>query len=681
MKYKTADDIRVLPGVGPKTSENFTRLGIFKIGDLLKWYPRNYLDASHPQTIQSAPRGELVAIKGLVCEVEVKKSHSKMDMLDVTISDQSGKLLVRYFNQNFLLKKLKVGSEWIFIGKVDNFFGKLTMLSPLIEENPKILAIYGQTKGLTSKMLRYYISEVLNNLASEGLEWWPDELRKEAGIDYWKEALTYLHQPLNMDFVKLGRARASFDETGDFFLQMLIEKRMFDRGGGIKISYDLPFLQQIVSSLPFTLTNSQKQAVWMMVQELSSGRSMARLLNGDVGSGKTIVAGILATLVAKAGYQSILLVPTEVLAQQHGETLANLFSKFGLIVRHYTRTQKEEISDAGLIVGTHAVLQADFQPPRLAFIIIDEQHRFGVSQRQALLSRSSLNPHLLSMSATPIPRTLALVLYGNLEVTFLKEKPANRKPVITRIVRNEQRVKMYEQIESEINKGKQVFVICPLIEGKKASENEEGPLVLWMDEAQNMEQERKTVKLEKERLQKEFPHFGVIEAIHGQMKATDKQAVMQRMVKGEIKVLVATSIIEVGLDIPNATVMVIEEAERFGLAQLHQFRGRIGRSEEQGYCYLCPAKLTPWSQQRLEVLVQENDGFKIAEADLSQRGPGELGGEAQSGLPDFRMTSLTDIEYLERIKNIIFQYCEKHPDFLAKYALKFSSHSSAKLTL
>lgn len=664
--------VSVIPGVGEVIRGHLAQLGIATVADLLRWYPRDYLDASIITPINQLPYGRLAAIRVSIEKIHARRSKTRnIPMLEARCRDEAGtELLVRWFNQSFLQQKLKEGSEWIFIGVANRFQGEAVMMSPIIEDSPAVLSIYGQTKGVTSRMLRGYVKWALDhtNIQELGL---PAEIEASEGLVSAPELMKSLHQPKTMAGMDALKKQLAFEEVFWFFTRMALTRAQHKKSSGVKISVDVEWLKNVVERLPFSLTAGQKRAVWDAVQDLGSGQSMTRLLNGDVGSGKTAVAGLISAVVAQNGLQSVILVPTEILAKQHSQSLQSLLKTAGVRVGMYTAAQKDDVESLDLIIGTHALLQEGVILPRLALVVVDEQHRFGVRQRGLLRqNQKGQVPHLLSMTATPIPRTLALALYGDLDVSVLPEKPAGRLSIETRVVHPNERAAMYERVRAEIKAGHQVFVICPLIE-EKPSKNEvadENSLFEIPTGEELEKKEKKTVLAEAERLRKEFPDFGVIEVVHGRLKAEEKRNVMDRMAAGEIQVLVATSVIEVGVDVPNATVMVIEGAERFGLAQLHQFRGRVGRGLAQSYCFLCPTVRGQRIEERLQAVADTNNGFEVAEADLQLRGPGELSGQIQSGLPDFRMASLTDLEFLKYVKGVVDAYAEKNPEFLQKYA-------------
>jgi ATP-dependent DNA helicase RecG len=675
MEYREADSIRSIPGVGPAAQANFWRLGLRTLGDVLAWYPRQYIDASHPVPAGDAAEGELVALRLQVIRSNVIRTRNRgVTMVEVMASDDSGEMHLRWFNQPFLVKKLAPGTVWTFIGVVRAYRKERILMNPIIETDPRILSVYAQTKGVTSRQLRGHIEWILEHCTLTAPDV-PEEMRKEFEILTRDDVLHKIHRPASLPETEIARKSVAYAETFWFFVRNYLSQRNLRQGDGVAISADVEVLQKAQEALPFTLTTSQKRAVWDIAQDMASGRPMTRLLNGDVGSGKTIVACLAAILAHTSGYQSVFLVPTEVLAQQHFVTLQRFAEPMGLRVGLRTARSKADITNCDLIVGTHALLQEGLEFPRLGLIIIDEQHRFGVRQRKLLRQGQEKLPHVLSMTATPIPRTLALALYGDLSLSFLKDKPADRLTIITEVIWSGKRLAMYRRVLEEITAGHAVFVLCPLIEDKP-KEADESTLFLIPEESEL--QERKSVRAEAERLRKEHPEFGVIGELYGPMKPEEKQQVMQAVLAGEINVLVATSVIEVGIDIPRATVMIIEGAERFGLAQLHQFRGRVGRSSMQSYCFLCPTHSSEVSDQRLSAMVEYESGFDIADIDLQLRGPGDISGLAQSGLPDFRMARLTDTQFLGEVKEATERYITAHPEFIEEVEplLTYSSEGS-----
>jgi ATP-dependent DNA helicase RecG len=657
MQYRAHDSVRLIPGVGPKTVEHLDRMGIRSVRELLHWFPRRYLDATHPLPLNLVPFGQQEAVRVTIDKVTNKRTKRGLVMLDAEVSDGTGvQLTLRFFNQPYLAQKLREGSEWTCVGVIERFHSQNVMSSPVLLDSPQVIPIYLQTKGVSSWMLHKYIGQVLGETLLEDVI--PTELRDQESLPSYRDMLRLIHAPDSLIEAEQGRKAMAFLEAFSFFMQVEQAKGLETEPGTV-LHVPVEWLQKVVATLPFELTAGQKRVVWDMLQEMQSGKLMTRLLNGDVGSGKTVVAALLAACVAENKEKTVFLAPTEILAQQHARTLSSLLQQAGCRVALWTSSTKEKADEADIIVGTHAVLQDTFAVDNLGLVIVDEQHRFGVKQRALLRDKQHHPPHVLAMTATPIPRTLALVLFADLQVSFLKEKPKNRIPIETEIIPPARRRDMEAQILTEVQAGHQVFVLCPLIQ-KEEEVFEEGQQLTDPKEI-------KTVTKEAERLQKEHPEFGVVAALHGKMKPKEKEELMARLKAGEVQVLVATSVIEVGVDLPNATVMVVENAERFGLAQLHQLRGRVGRGGTQSYCFLCPTIGGGPAIERLKALVEYESGFDIAERDLELRGPGDLTGTVQSGLPDFKMAKLTDLEFLQHVKDVVQNYVAAHPDFVQQW--------------
>lgn len=654
-KFNLNNSVRVIPGVGEKNQEELERMGIHTLEDLLYWFPRSYLDGTQIVDISSLRHGQIATIKADVIRVNRRKSQARaVPMLEVVFSDDSGEVLARWFHQDYLVSKLIVGSSWVLIGQIQRFRGEAVMLSPLLEKEEKIWSIYRQTKTVTTRMLRTYLNWTLANceLVDSFL---PSDILASQQLVELGEAMGGIHQPRIMDEVSISRERFAFEEMFWFFVGLQKED-IQDSRLGTAIETDLDFLKERIALLPFQLTDDQKKCLWQIVQDMALDKPMVRLLNGDVGSGKTVVAVMASVMAAKAGMQTVILVPTEVLAQQHFATITKLVGD-SLKVGIWTANKKDGL-EADIVIGTHALLQKGVELPNIGLVIIDEQHRFGVEQRKVLSSsrKDGRFPHLLSMTATPIPRTLALTMYGNLKISFLKSKPANRLPLRTEIIEEIHRDRMYDLIRREIGAKHLALIICPLITEKQQASPDEGQIELGFEDV--LKQEKKTVEAEVERLQDPLLGLGVVAGLHGKMKSKEKNLIMERAAKGEIDVLVSTTVVEVGVDLPLATVIAVEGAENFGLAQLHQLRGRVGRSNLQSYCFLCPGKLSDKIRERLMVLVREESGFAVADYDLSMRGPGELAGFSQSGLPDFKFASLSNIEYISNVKSVAVSYCE-----------------------
>ncbi len=662
-----------IKGIGPYYLKKLEKLKIKTVGDLLYHFPFRYEDFSEIIPIKDATEG-IHSFLAKVENIQVRRSfRKKMFLTEATLYDRTGKLKAIWFNQPYLTKSITKDSMIIVSGKVKKEKNKFIISSPVYEvvskngefltkedinnENLKhtagIIPVYPETKGLTSRGLRFLIKPLLTK-TKYLKDFLPIEILKRNNLMDLKTALNQIHFPTNLEQAQKAKLRFSFEEL--FLLQLILK---LNRNENKKLkAYQIPieieFIKELLKTLPFELTHSQKQALWEIIKDLGKDYPMNRLLNGDVGSGKTIVALIALITIFKNSYQGVLMAPTEILAQQHFETLKKFFKEFNLEavlfiskqIRIYTDGLEGEIKRKALlekisqgkpliIIGTQALIQKDVEFKNLALVVIDEQHRFGVKQRAKLLdSPTNLIPHLLTMTATPIPRTLALGLWGDLDISFIKEMPLGRKKITSQLVFEKDRNKLYEFIRKRVSEKEQVFVICPRIEEKEE---------LSFNQYLNLD--TKAVKKEYEILsQQVFPDLRV-GLLHGKLKSADKEEVMNQFKNGEIDILVSTSVVEVGIDVPNATIMVIEGAEKFGLSQLHQFRGRVGRGEKQSYCFLLvPQLVSKTTLSRLAYFTKIFDGFKLAQLDLKFRGPGEFLGEKQSGIPDLAMDGLKNEE-------------------------------------
>jgi len=659
-----------LIGVGPKMAEKMERLGIENIRDLLFYYPRRYDDFTQPQTIKGLRINDETIIKATISDIkEIRTKRRWMSLINATLTDESGEITAVWFNQSYLIKIFKPGDEFLFQGKVNWDFKnkKKNLTVTQFVKNPEILPVYGETEGLTSKFLRKLIAPILTTPTSEvGVrlvrEYLPDEILKSENLIDLDEAIKNIHFPKNNKILLKAKRRLAFDELFLIAIKMLQSKKEIGAVPGIKIDFEEKNLKEFSKSLPYKLTNAQRKTAWQIIQDLGRSTPMNRLLEGDVGSGKTVVAAMAVLVTAKAGYQTVWLAPTEILANQHFQNVTKILEKFKVKVGLWTAANKKaDLDKDDLIIGTHALLQKNIQIQNLALIIVDEQHRFGVKQR-ALLKKGTKVPHFLSMTATPIPRTLALAFYGDLDLSIIDEMPLNRQKIITKVISPEKRNEAYKFIESQVMSGRQAFVICPLIE--------EGVVADRLFDI-----DRKSVIKEHEKLSKTiFPKFKV-GLLHGKMKSKDKAETMTKFQNGKIDILVATAVVEVGIDIVNATVMMIESAERFGLAQLHQFRGRVGRGEHQSYCFLFSEAWSESTKKRLNAMTTCSSGFELAQIDLDLRGPGEFMGIRQSGLPDLKMASLSDRIMIEEARRaaekVVNGGLEKYPSLQEKY-LEFS---------
>ena len=653
--------------IGPVYKKRLKKLGIKTIRDLLFHFPHRYEDFSNVIPIAKIRANESCCIKGRLLAIETSRTWKKKIFLtQALVQDNTGTVRVVWFNQPYLDKILKNGDLLYLTGRtVSDKYG-LCLSNPAYEKIGKtepmhagrLVAVYPETEGLSSRWLRQIIGPVLVQLKNYIADPLPKKILQEHQLMPVSKAIWQIHFPDSLELAQKAKKRFSFEELFFIELWVLRERAKLAKEKAITIPLNLELIQRFVKSLPFRLTDAQKKAAWVILKDTERTRPMNRLLEGDVGSGKTVVAGMAILNAVKSGHQAALMAPTEILSKQHFRTVWGLLKDFKIDVGLLTgktdkffskklKNQEIEISrkkllekaekgEIDLIIGTHALIQDKVRFGKLALVIVDEQHRFGVGQRAKLCSananRQPAIPHLLSMTATPIPRTLALTVYGDLDLSLIDELPKGRKKIITKIIPPAGRQKAYSFIKKEIKKGRQAFVICPRIE-------EEGKL------------EVRAVKKEYEKLSKEiFPDLRVA-MLHGKMGGPEKEKTMKDMKIGKIDVLVSTSVVEVGVDIPSATVMMIEGAERFGLAQLHQFRGRVGRSRYQSYCFLFTDSPAQKTRQRLKALVSCENGFKLSEKDLQIRGPGDFSGIRQWGVPDMVMNSLTDIALVEKTRN------------------------------
>ena len=629
------DSVQFVKGIGPKKVKLFEKLHISTLQDALETYPRDYEDRTHITRIADIADDRYAVRAILGTEPKVSRIRKGMTLVKCTIFDESGSLSVTWFNQPYITAQLRVGQEYLFYGRVQGCGRARQMISPQAEkvaendQNPgRIVPVYPLTAGLTQRDMARVTEAALDAVPGD----WPDPLPEVLRVKYRlpdaADALAAIHRPKNREDVNEARRRMVFEEL--FLLccglQQLRERRRADSG----ILFRGDRLEEFFAALPFAPTGAQRRAIMEIAADCASGHPMNRLVQGDVGSGKTVVAAALCALAAQNGWQAAFMAPTEILAAQHAETLSPMLGKLGLtctlLTGSMTAAQKHaalaaiESGAANVVVGTHALIQQSVVFHRLGAVIADEQHRFGVAQRAALSAKGEM-PHVLVMSATPIPRTLALIMYGDLDVSILDETPPGRSPVETYAVGENMRRRITAFIEKQLAAGGQVYVVCPLVE------NGEGDSRL-----KSAEQHAKD-------LQAQLPHRRVA-VLHGRMKNAEKDAVMRDFASQKYDILVATTVIEVGVDVPNANLMVVEDADRFGLSQLHQLRGRVGRGTRQSYCVFFGADKGATARERLKILCKTNDGFEIARADLSQRGPGDFFGRRQHGLPALHVADL-----------------------------------------
>ncbi len=629
-----AQSLRTLKGVGEKTEKLFQKVGIYDTDDLLHYYPRNYDEYETPVDIAELKEGTVQAVSAAVCSGVYVNSVRGRQIISVNIADQSGKFPVVWFNLPYLKKTLRKGSWFVFRGRIVRKQGKLEMEHPEIftpsayeEILHNLQPVYGLTAGLSNKTVVKMVTQLLETLPMQS-EYLPEELKERYRLADINYALKTIHFPKNKEELLVSRKRLVFDE---FLLFIISVRRMKEKAEETPNCFPVKetwLTEEVIERLPYSLTNAQLNAWHEIERDLAGRTMMSRLVQGDVGSGKTILAFLAMFLVADNGYQAALMAPTEVLARQHYEGFLKLMEEQGLsfptVLLTGSDTAKEKriayeriaSGEASIIIGTHALIQEKVEYANLALVITDEQHRFGVKQREALTTRGN-PPNVLVMSATPIPRTLAIILYGDLDISVIDELPAKRLPIKNCVVNTSYRPKAYSFIEKQVREGRQAYVICPMVE-----------------ESEGMEAENVLDYTQK--LKENLPSDIRIEYLHGKMKPKEKNRVMESFAAGEIQVLVSTTVVEVGVNVPNATVMMVENAERFGLAQLHQLRGRVGRGEHQSYCIFIQGNQDQISK-RLEILNKSNDGFYIAGEDLKLRGPGDLFGIRQSGDMEFRI--------------------------------------------
>lgn len=631
-----AKQLRELKGVGEKTEKLFQKIGITTTDDLLHYYPRNYDAYEEPEEIGSLKENTVAAIRATIATGVYVNKIRNLQVISITVADTTGRLAVAWFNAPYLKNTLKKGSCFILRGKVSRKKGRLEMEHPEIftpaayeEVLHSMQPIYGLTAGLTNKLIIKLMHQILEeqNLQTEFL---PDEIKEYYHLADDNYALSAIHFPANMQELLVARKRLVFDEFLLFILAVQILKGKTEEAPNAFPMKPVWTTEQIMENLPYKLTRAQLNAWHEIERDLCSHTLMSRLVQGDVGSGKTILAFLAMVLTVENGYQAALMVPTEVLANQHFEAFTKLMEEQRITSCHpvlltgsTTLKEKRRIygeiasGEANVIIGTHALIQEKVVYENLGLVITDEQHRFGVKQREALTTRGNA-PHVLVMSATPIPRTLAIIVYGDLDISIIDELPAMRLPIKNCVVGTSYRPKAYSFIEKQIRQGRQAYIICPMVEESECADGE-------------------NVTDYTQRIREIFPSDITIGMLHGKMKPKEKNQIMEQFASGEIQVLVSTTVVEVGVNVPNATVMMVENAERFGLAQLHQLRGRVGRGEYQSYCIFMQGNEQEETSKRLEILNKSNDGFFIAGEDLKLRGPGDLFGIRQSGQLEFRI--------------------------------------------
>ena len=649
--------IETLKGIGEKTAKLFEKVGIRTIDDLLHYYPRGYDTYGEPKAIGELSEDETGTVEGFLKSGATGVHVNGLSIVQATISDMTGKLRLVWYHMPYLKNTLRPDSHFIFRGRVIRKKNGLTMEQPQMfkpEAYEELLSsmrpVYAQTKGLGNKMITSAVEQALAFRTLER-DYLPAGLRIANELAEYNFAIEHIHFPSNEEELKFARKRLVYDE---FFFFLLAVRHLKEKRQNVQSPFHMEKqdeCRKLLADLPYRLTNAQLRTLEEVLKDLKSGSVMNRLIQGDVGSGKTIIAVLALLAACENGYQGALMVPTEVLARQHFESVTELFEKHGvdkkviLLTGSMTAKEKrivyEKVAshEADIIIGTHALIQEKIVYDNLALVITDEQHRFGVAQREMFGNKGQM-PHVLVMSATPIPRTLAIILYGDLDISVIDELPANRLPIKNCVVDKSYRPRAYRFIENEVKNGRQAYVICPMVEESE------------MIDAENVLDYTKI-------LRQNLPGIRV-EYLHGKMKGKEKNKIMEEFAAGEIQVLVSTTVIEVGVNVPNATVMMIENAERFGLAQLHQLRGRVGRGDKQSYCIMVNASGNKEKNRRLEVLNKSNDGFYIASEDLKLRGPGDIFGIRQSGDLEFQLADIyTDAVTLKKVSEDVNRLLEQ----------------------
>ncbi len=665
-----------IKGVGPEVAKKLALVGIKTAGNLVNYYPRRYDDYSAVGTINKLRPG-VVTLKARIVQARGRYSRRGLHITEAVASDETGSVRLVWFNQPYRAQSLKRDQFYYISGLFELGAQRLAIVNPSVElvsdfpvNTARIVPIYREAKGIKSTEVRRFIREI-SALIDELPETLPDWIVEAQKLISRREAALNMHFPKSSDMLESAKKRLGFEEVFELSLAGLLNKNELQGQHSMKVPFKQKLAQDFVAHLPFKLTDDQRRVVWQAYQDMQKPSPMNRLIEGDVGSGKTVVAAMVALMAMEQGFQVAFMAPTELLARQHAETIYTLLEpmgyaeQVGLLVGSLKPAQKKlahsriKNGDIRLMVGTHALIQEKVDMHKLGLVITDEQHRFGVEQRKKLQTKAGHMPHVLSLTATPIPRSLALTLYGELDISLIDTKPANRKPIITKIIVPSSRPAVYQKIKSELTAGRQMFVVCPLI-----SESEVMPV--------------KAAETVYEQIKKDFKGFSV-GLLHGKLKADVKNKVMRDFLLAKVNILVATTVVEVGVDVPNATVMLVEDAERFGLAQIHQLRGRVGRSQHQGYCYLAISGYQPPSR-RLKAIEDINDGFKLAELDLELRGPGAIYGTMQHGQLDLKVAKLSDVKLIAAAREAAEKFVKSRQNLLKYKELAQKVQNLRKVT-
>lgn len=648
-------------GVGDELAKKLAGFGIHTVGDLIENYPRRYNDFSEVSLVKALHPGP-ITIRAVIKQVKGRYVRRGMHITEAVASDDTDSVRLIWFNQPYREASIKAGQPYYISGTYELSHNRFSVMNPgmeLVSDFPvntaRIVPIYRETKGLNSGKMRKLMRELVPVMQNQP-ETLPDWLIEEESLLPRSDATVAMHFPESAENLEAAKRRLGFEEVFQLSLASLLNKYELLQDTSLTVPFDERLAKQFVSNLPFTLTDAQRAVVWQIYKDMGRTQPMNRMVEGDVGSGKTVVAAMAAVMAIAEGYQVALMAPTELLARQHAQTIYKLLEPLGmhekvtLLVGGMNTGQKNiayghiKTGNAQFIIGTHALIQEKVDMHKLGLVIVDEQHRFGVEQRKKLMSKAGHMPHLLSLTATPIPRSLALTLYGELDISIIAAKPAGRKPIISKITSPNSRAQLYAEIDTELEAGRQMFVVCPLITETAQSKTHT---------AEAMYAQLSTC---------DFKHRR-IGLLHGKMKPAEKQDVMDAFLRHDIDILVSTTVIEVGVDVPNASVMLIEAADKFGLAQIHQLRGRVGRGGQQGYCYLMMSDSSA-PHQRLLALERSNDGFKLAELDLELRGPGAIYGTMQHGQLDLRVATLTDTKLIASARAAAQRYIDLGEDLL-----------------